>query len=125
MEHRERPGRTWLVLIAGATVLALFFSTQNYLYYCLMDIHETWIHALTWELPDWYIWAAIAFFVIRLSEQFRLEKGAWLQSLAVHVPASLVLSLLQIVLTVSLVFTLDPNFARRRQLASSGGALRG
>jgi hypothetical protein len=46
MDSLERPGRTWLVLFAGATVLALFFSTQNYLYYCLMAIERREIHVM-------------------------------------------------------------------------------
>jgi hypothetical protein len=111
MNLGERPARRWLVFLTGATVLALFFSTQDYLYYCLTGAHEPWIHALIWSLPDWYLWAVIAFFVLKLSERFRLERGSWVQSLSVHVPASLVLSVLHIVVVVSLVFLLDPKYA--------------
>jgi two-component system LytT family sensor kinase len=104
--------RVWIYLFGGATVLGLFFSGQSYLYYRLTDDSIPWWHAFAFTMPDWYLWALIAFPVVRLSRRFRLEKGAWGKPFAIHMLASVVLSFLHILLAVTFIFMCVPGFAQ-------------
>lgn len=100
----------WGVFLVVWTVFGLFFSTQAYFHAKLYERPVPWRQALLSNLPDWYIWAAFSLLIGWLSRRFPLEKGRLAASLAVHIPASLLIAWVSLALAVSalFVFVIDP-----------------
>jgi len=97
--------RTKRALFLGVwTSFGLFFSTQSYFHAQLYERPMTWRNALLSNLPDWYIWAAFSLLIGLLFRRFPLEKGRLAASLAVHIPASLVIAWVSLALAVSALF---------------------
>jgi two-component system, LytTR family, sensor kinase len=94
----------WSLFLAVWTMFGLFFSTQSYFHAQLYDRPMTWRHALLSNLPDWYIWAAFSLLIGWLFQRFPFEKGRMAASLAVHIPASLVIAWVSLALAVSALF---------------------
>ena len=48
---------------------------------------------LIWELPYWFLWAALSPVIFRITRRFRIERGSYLWSSATHILACVLLSL--------------------------------
>jgi signal transduction histidine kinase len=94
----------WSLFLGIWTSFGLFFSTQSYFHAQMYERPMTWRHALLSNLPDWYIWAAFSLLIGWLFRHFPLEKGRLAVSLAVHIPASLVVAWVSLALAVSALF---------------------
>lgn len=94
----------WLLAFAGWTLIGLFFSLQIYLLFNVLEgAPFPWWRAITSTLPDWYLWALLSIFIIRLSQRFPLDRESWRRGLLVHLPASLLVPLLQLTLAVTIL----------------------
>ncbi|HET6961568.1 MAG TPA: hypothetical protein VFJ27_03690, partial [Terriglobia bacterium] len=82
----------WGLFLGIWTSFGLFFSTQSYFHAQLYERPMTWRNALLSNLPDWYIWAVFSLLIGWLFRRFPFEKGRLAVSLAVHIPASLVIA---------------------------------
>ena len=51
-------------------------------------------------LPDWYLWALAAPVVFALAERFRIERGRWASSVAIHLLAGSAVALVEIAAVV-------------------------
>jgi LytTr DNA-binding domain-containing protein len=88
-----------LVLIFLAwTAYGVFFASQSMfrrgLSHGFADLPR---YLLPWLLCA-YCWAVLTPFVVRLTSRFPFGKNAWIQAFAVHIPAAIVFSLVQLAL---------------------------
>lgn len=88
---RPGQGRDWplsAVLLFGATLLGLLTSVQHYAVMQLEAEDPAWrtvSHALSRELPFWFLWVALAPVVLWTVRRFRFER----RRLAISLPAHL------------------------------------
>lgn len=93
----------WLVIFLVWTTVAFFFASQSSMWdRYLFRQQITWQRALTTNLSFYYVWALLTPFVVWLGRRFRLEKGKWARSMAVHVPTGLILAGVQLLIAESL-----------------------
>lgn len=88
----------WLVILGLWTLLGLFFASQAGLTYQYRQGWVPWGFLVKLSLSEWYIWAAFTPLILWLAQRFPLERGRGLRSLLVHLPASVVFTLLKIAL---------------------------
>ena len=106
-EQASNGQRRWLIGLlgfAGWTLVGLFFSVQIYLLFNVLEGQALpWWRAITSTLPDWYIWALLSLFIIRLSQRFPLDRENWRRGLLIHLPAGLIVPLIQLTLAVTVL----------------------
>lgn len=96
-------GTRWLLIFLGWTLIGLFFGSQLYLFSALgFGMLMSWERALGSGLADWYVWGALVPLVFWISHRFRLGRGTWPGMLLLHLSFSVILSLLQLLLTTAL-----------------------
>ncbi len=86
----------WLVILGLWTLLGLFFASQTALIYQYRQHWVPWALVIKLSLSEWYIWAAFTPVILWLARKFPLERGRWPRSLLVHLPASVLFTLLKI-----------------------------
>jgi two-component sensor histidine kinase len=92
---RRVPGKG-LVIFAGWTLLAFFFSIQAYLNFAYVGRPSPFGRILVAWLSCVYIWAPLTPLVINLAQRFPVEREAIWRRLLVHLFAASVISTLQI-----------------------------
>ena len=80
------------ILFAALTFLALVSASRM-----AVGSAISWWDALGSGLMDWYLWAPLVPAILLLVRRFPFAPGTMIPALAVHVPAALAASLLQIV----------------------------
>lgn len=99
----------WLLYIIIWTAVGLFFASESSLWgRYVFKSPVTWDYALKTNLSFYYIWACIAPLVLWLGRRFRFEPGSKLTSLLVHLPTSLTLSTLQLLIAEIVVQSFNP-----------------
>jgi LytS/YehU family sensor histidine kinase len=91
----ERPWARWALVMAGWTLIALYFTSENYLYVIVLGSAYSFTKILTWWLTHFYLWALLTPLVWFLARRFPLESGRWVRSLFVQIPASVFIAALQ------------------------------
>jgi two-component system, LytTR family, sensor kinase len=94
-EDQTMKGRavTWIWILAGWTGLALFLGISSSLAYMAVGNPPRWSLTIRMALAEIYVWALIAPGVMALARRFPFTRATIGRSLAVHIPASLVISL--------------------------------
>lgn len=93
-----------LLIFAGWTLIGLFFSLQVYLIFNILEGKSfPWWQAVSSTLPDWYLWALLSIFIVRVSHRFPLDRESWPRNLLAHIPLSLVVALVHLALAVSVL----------------------
>ncbi len=121
MSEKTRPGEQlkhsilqrrwirWLLYILIWTAVGLFFASESSLWgRYIFKSPMTWDYALVTNLSFYYIWACIAPLVLWLGKRFRFEPGSRTISLLVHLPTSLLLSTIQLLIAEIVVQSLSP-----------------
>ncbi len=104
---RQRWGRGALICL-GWTLVGLFFGSQLYLLSALgFGMPMSWGRAFASGLADWYIWGALAPLVFWSSRRFRLGRGNWPVRLLLHLVSSVLIALLQLVLSTAFAQLLE------------------
>lgn len=99
----------WLLYITIWTAVGLFFASESSLWgRYVFKSPVSWDYALKTNLSFYYIWACIAPLVLWLGRRFRFEPGSKLTSLCVHLPTSLALSTLQLLIAEIVVQSFNP-----------------
>jgi signal transduction histidine kinase len=75
------------------TFLGLCNICQAYIDRLAVGRPCVWPERLVTGLSDWYIWAAITPFILRLARRFPFERSTWRRSLAVHLLGSVLAAL--------------------------------
>ncbi len=90
--------RLQLAVIVGWTLIGLTFTFNYYLfsdhYVAIFKQPPTLEQMLIWELPYWFLWAALSPLVFWLTMRFPLERGRLVRNSLVHVVACVSLSLI-------------------------------
>jgi two-component system, LytTR family, sensor kinase len=104
-------GRRWTrwILIFGVwTLLGALSAVRIVLSYAYSNNVISWRRAVVIALADWYAWALLAPAIGWLARRFAIERRSWLRSLLMHLPASLLFSVLKIVIESRLLQWFDP-----------------
>jgi two-component system, LytTR family, sensor kinase len=88
----------WGLAIGFWTVIGLSFASQYYLSSLKAGRPVSWSHAVSWSLGDWYVWGLLSVPIIQLARRFRFDDVQWIRSVAIHLVASGLFSLLYMVL---------------------------
>jgi sensor histidine kinase YesM len=90
--------RLWTAVLVGWTLIGLCFTLNYYLYadhyVAIFKQPPTLKEMLLWELPYWFLWAALSPLVVRLTRRFPPWGGHLLRNSAIHIAACLSISLL-------------------------------
>lgn len=109
---REVLGRRsrWALILLGATLLGVFFATQNYIAMAYLGQPVSWLRALAVALCDWYLWAAFTPLVVLLAGRLSWDRRNWPGRLGLHLLASTAFTMVHLALFAVLVPRLG-NFA--------------
>jgi len=95
----ERRWVRWILLFLIWTAVGLFFASQSSLWdRYIYQSPITRERALITNLSFYYIWACLTPMVLRLGRRFQFERSSWVRSLLVHLPTSLLLSTIQLLI---------------------------
>ena len=103
-EDQTMKGRavTWVWIFAGWTGLALFLGISSSLAYMAVGTPPRWSLTIRMALAEIYVWALIAPGVMVLARRYPFTRATLGRSLAVHIPASLVISLAKLIVDQAL-----------------------
>jgi two-component system LytT family sensor kinase len=105
----ERRWVKWLFSFLIWTAVGLFFASESSLWgRYIFRSPVSWERALTTNLSFYYIWACIAPLVLWLGRRFRFEPGTRVLSLLVHLPTSVVLATVQLLIAEMVVQSFSP-----------------
>lgn len=94
----QRRGMRWLLGVAFWTLIGLSFASQFYLSSAKAGLPVSWGQAVSWALGDWYVWALLSLPIVQLARRFRFDAPAWQRNVGIHLAASLVCSMVYVVL---------------------------
>lgn len=90
--------RLWRAIIIGWTLIGLAYAFNYWKYSShyveIFSPPPTLKEMLVWELPYWFLWAAISPLVFWLTQRFRLDHGRLLRNSFIHIAACIVLALI-------------------------------
>jgi signal transduction histidine kinase len=78
------------------TGVGLYFASQ---FYVMMQGEKNpvpWTRALTVNLVHYHLWGLVSLIILALLKRFPFEPATWWRSLAIHLPASLLLTALEL-----------------------------
>ncbi len=103
------PGTSWRALAFGAlwTLVGLAFAGQLYLTQTKLGTPVTWQFAVTRSLADWYVFALLSLPAIAFARKFPLGSAPLRLLFAVHLVASLVFSLVWMLLRAGVAVWLE------------------
>jgi two-component system, LytTR family, sensor kinase len=95
---KRRGWLKWGVIFGCWTLLSLIYSSHLYFFHLLRGERAVWIEGLIEAFDDFYVWAAFTPLTLYLAGRFPLGRARWPTSVLVHVPASLLISFVQVTL---------------------------
>ncbi|KAA0229371.1 sensor histidine kinase [candidate division KSB1 bacterium] len=84
----------WRIVFSAWTLFGLFMTAQVYFVSLRFGEGMSWQQALFSEMVYAYIWAGLTPLVLKLGQRFRFEQGQLVKSLAVHIPAGILIAIL-------------------------------
>ncbi|MEJ7708691.1 MAG: hypothetical protein WKF84_02265 [Pyrinomonadaceae bacterium] len=84
----------WAIVFGCWTLVALFFTSQIVIQTAFMGRPVPWWRAAGWQLFSTYLWFLITPLVLWLGRRFPIEKQRWARGVAIHLVASIVLTLI-------------------------------
>jgi len=109
----ERRWARWILIFGVWTLLGALSAVRVMVTYAYSGNIVTWRRALVIALADWYVWALLAPVIAWLARRFAIERRSWARSLLVHLPASIFLTIIKMVIEFRLLQWLDPPSAQR------------
>ena len=110
---RKRRWVRWISIFGVWTLLGALSAVRIFIGYAYAGYAVSWQRALVIALVDWYSWALLAPAIAWMARRFALERRSWLRSLFVHLPASILFSILKMLIESRLLEWLDPASALR------------
>jgi len=94
------PSSLWraLLFVAGWTFLGLFFGTRLMLSFAYAGRLDDWRIPVLLSLLEWYGWALLTPLAFWINRRLPLNSSRWYLAVLIHLPLSLVVSLLKIIL---------------------------
>src|SRR5215475_7807260 len=110
----KRSGRrrlfTWLLIVAAWTLITVIVAGQNYVFARARGRSDHFWHEFLTASTEWYVWAALTPLVLLLCRRFRISAPNWIPQVALHLAASVIISLLQLAIQVRLTFLINPGY---------------
>ena len=103
----SRRSLPWVLYFAIWTVIGLAFAGQLYLTQAEIGRPVNWRFALSRNLIDWYAFAVLALPVIWLANRIPLERGDWRRRITIHAVASILFSVVWMVLRAVLAAAVE------------------
>ena len=117
--------RLWLSIIIGWMVIGLAYALNYHIYAShyveIFSPPPTLGEMLVWELPYWFLWAAMSPLVFRLTQRFRLERGRLLRNSLIHLAACVSLALAHRAVYLPVTWALGVVPAYHKPLAAAFG----
>jgi two-component system LytT family sensor kinase len=86
----------WMAVLVAWTLVGLSFTLNYYFFaghYVAIFKHQPTVGGmLVWELPYWFLWAALAPLIFKLTRWFRIGRDHWLRNSIIHIVACLTLA---------------------------------
>ena len=106
----ERKWVLWVSYFLIWTAVGLFFASESALWgRYIFRAPVTWDQTLKSNLSFYYIWACIAPLVSWLGKRFRFERGSRTTSFLIHLPTSILLSTVQLLIAEIVVQSFSPD----------------
>lgn len=84
----------WALILAAWTLIGVFNAGQMYLAFLRTNQPASIFRFLRFGLLYWYLWAVLSPLIVRLGRRCPIERRNVLRSLAVHVPAAMLFSII-------------------------------
>jgi two-component system LytT family sensor kinase len=99
--------KTWLIVLAAATFLALIYSARNLVSSVSAGRPVDWVRQVGFEFLYWYIWAALTPLVLWFASRFRLERGNWRRVAPPLLVFGLLIAPIQAALETGIAFAIE------------------
>jgi two-component system LytT family sensor kinase len=77
--------KTWLLILAIWTLVAISLTTQLYLNYKATNPDVSWLKMLLKQLPAWYLCAALTPIVMYFYDSYPLDTDSWKKNLSLQI----------------------------------------
>ena len=102
--------RTWPIILAAATFVALIYSARNLVSSVSAGRPVDWVRLVGFEFLYWYIWAALAPLILWFAGRFQLGLGNWRRVVAKLLALGLLIAPAQAALETAIALSIE--FAR-------------
>ena len=100
--------RKWILIVAVWAMLGLIYAGPIYLEVRAEQMgHVAW-RIFSWGILSWLIWAPLTPAMMWFARRFSLVGETWLRSLAVHLPAFLLLSIIHSAAATAITLWIQP-----------------
>jgi len=86
----------WVFVLLAWTLVGLSFTLNYYFfaghYVAIFKQQPTIVGMLVWELPYWFLWAALAPLIFKITRRYPFDRNRWLRNSIIHIAACLLLS---------------------------------
>ena len=89
----KAPWRRWVIILAVAALLTLFFATKDSLGQRAMGVQIRWGKNLWWKAMEWYAWALFSPFIFLLCRRLDFRRSRW-RTIAAQLAWAVIFSLL-------------------------------
>ncbi|HET6268379.1 MAG TPA: histidine kinase [Acidobacteriota bacterium] len=94
-ETRNRWSRVAIVF-GFWTLAGIAYASHLYFYHMYWEHSNSWAETILESFSDFYTWAFLSLFILKLASRFRLKRGQIARSLLVLIPASFFFSFVQV-----------------------------
>ncbi len=86
----------WVFVLIVWTLVGLSFTLNYYFfaghYVAIFKQQPTILGMLVWELPYWFLWAALAPLIFKITRRYPFDRKQWFRNSMIHIAACLLLS---------------------------------
>lgn len=86
----------WVFVLIAWTLVGLSFTLNYYFfaghYVAIFKQQPTIVGMLVWELPYWFLWAALAPLIFKITRRYPFDRKQWFRNSIIHIAACLLLS---------------------------------
>lgn len=90
----KRWGQIWFIGFVLWTVLAFLSAAGYHVYSASMGTPVSWAQLLAWNITISFIWSLVTPIVYELSRRYTFDRSSWKRSLAIHLAASVILTVI-------------------------------
>jgi two-component system LytT family sensor kinase len=101
----------WLLIFAGSTVIAVFWTWQWSLMYSQVHQQTPWRAVVLLSLIFWYSWALFSPLVVWVGRRFRIERRQLARNLMVNMAASILMAFIHQVIAMVVEYVMSPKQA--------------
>ena len=108
MTRREFPIKTWIIIVAGWAMLGLLYAGPIYFEVEAEGMGHSALRIFSWGILTYLAWAPLTPVIVWLARKFSLVGESWRRSVAIHVPAFLLISVIHSAIATVINLTIQP-----------------